>query len=287
MKPFGFTSAILKNTKKVFSSSQANWSALREQSLIMFDKEHIFYTVSKIEQLFLIKEGALLNESAIIIPENIGLSLFKNDEIDITYKEYELSNISKIVNSGSGYKIGDVLFLNSGTPSVNKIDNTQSLASVEVRDVTIEGKLKDIIIKDKGNYIKSPESKVIGGSGENAEFKFIFQVKENRALVERELVSVDISKPNGTILNLNYPLPNGLTDVKISCKKWIAHLNSEYLGDTKIGVNYTVLRDFTPYYNFGLLVDTSLSPYPIYNETVKKLDSILFSIEQRLNKLNV
>lgn len=285
MKSFGFTVSINKGSNRAVSSSEVDWAQLRESSSIKFGDDSGFYTVSKAEPLFYIKDFTVIDPFTLSIQDDTGINLSKRDTFTITFKENEVSAVLKIINPGKGYKTGDTLYLSGGTPTINIIDNLPLKTRFIVSETAPDGSISQIRVETAGKYIVAPEAICVleGGSGAGCQLELVFKVSDNRTSFERTAASVE-NGPSSTI-KLSYPVLTGITAGKLSVQKWQAYLTASYTGENKLDVSYHVLRDFTENYNLPLVLQGNPHPETVANEVIRKLDKVIFELEKRLAKL--
>lgn len=283
MKNLSFAASILKNTNRIITHSEADCTGVRENTFVKFKDDFSFYAVAKSEPLFYIKDFEVISENKLRINDDVVAVLLPNDTLTISYKEYELLTLNSILNKGSGYKIGDKIFANSGTPSINVLDNINTPLSLIVTQIGPNGEIETIQIDKRGKYIKCPQNNcdMTGGSGKGAVLNLDFKTLDNRVITEKDIAFVEF---NGSysIVTLAYSLPVGVKDGKLSINKFELLLNTNYANDTKINKLCEVLRDVTPNYALPLLIKDSFSTYSIFNQAITMLDSKIKSLENEI-----
>lgn len=286
MKIIGKRASIISNTNKLYSSSQADWSAIREGSYFKFLEDNDFYVVNKKEKIFYIKDAEVVNPSVIKINSDISTELQVEDSVIISFKEFEISTLIQILDGGKNYMVGDILFLKEGTPSTDIQNNISLIATFEVAEVQSGGSITKINIKFRGRYLISPSSRVhfIGGSGEGAFFDVGFKLIEERKRIEKDIEKIEISA-NHSMIYLYYTLPEGLKEVKLSTEKWIMYLNTDYKGVTKINKEFDIAKDFTFKYKVPLLAKNSFSVETVFNEAVNIFETKISDLENRIKSL--
>lgn len=286
MKIIGKKASIIGNTNKLYSSSLADWSGIREGSYFKFVEDNSFHVVNKKEKIFYIKDAEVLNSTILKINSDISAELQSEDILTITYKEYEISRLVQILNGGKGYRVGDILFIKSGTPSSDVQNNISLIATFEVAEIQSGGAISKINIKYHGKYLVAPENRVnlLGGNGEEAFFEVEFKLIQERQRIEKDIKQVEIF-PNHTLIHLVYGLPEGLKEVKISTEKWIMFLDSDYMGDTKLNKEFEIAKDFTFNYRIPLLVKNSFAIETVFNEAVSILENKILELENRITLL--
>lgn len=282
MKTFSLNSSIINGTQRFVSSTEEDWSSMRIGSSIRFGDDDIYYVISKIERLLYIKDFEVISSNKIKINDDVDINILKDDSANISFKEAELSTIFNIKNSGFGYNTGDKLFLEGGISSTDIITGKNIIASIIITQIN-NGIVTDIKIENKGKYIKLPEAPFVfsGGNGKDLQLELGFKVIDSRNIIERDIEKVETSH-NHSIITLNYPIPKGIVEGKISVDKWNGYINSNYIGETKIEQPYYVLRDFTPYLNIPLLTKNNPYPESVINRALSIIDSEINELKKRL-----
>ncbi len=285
MKNLNLIGSILHATKKIISNADSDWRGIREGHIVKFQTDNLTYQAVKTEPFFYIRDFEVIDDHTLAIHDNTSVFLSKGDDITISFKEYELLTVFQVVNGGKGYKIDDVLFLEGGTPSTNISDGIIEKAYLRVADVLPGGIITKATIDKKGKYIEVPakECKVSGGNGTGALFKVDYKLLDARALIERDIVSIEIT--DKTIIKLQYPVPAAVKEGKISVQKYSLLLNSEYNGTDKNGETFLVFGDFTENYNWPLTIPNSFSMHSIINQVFVAQDKKIKELEERLKKL--
>lgn len=286
MKVIGTIGSIKQNSNKLISTTYSDWSAVREGSFIKFEDDVHFYIVSHVEKKTYLKDFIVNDPSVIQVNENCGANINPEDSLYISYKEYEISTVNKIINAGINYKVGDRLNLAGGKASTNIRDNTLNTGIITVNRIGENGEILEISIADHGKYIESPPSitSLQGGGGQNATIEISYRLSDHRTFIERDVESVEF-KSAETIIHLVYGLPNGIKEGKLSIEKWEITLTSNYTGITRINQPFQVLRDFTPNYKMPLIAQNAVNQELIYNHTIAILDRKIAELEKRIKEL--
>ena len=280
------TCSIIKDTNRAVGSFDANWASIRPDSFIKFGKDAACYTVAKAESFFYIKDFTTDGSNRILVNDDIGINLTHSDIIDISYKEYELLTVIKPLSGGAGYSVGNKISLDGGVSVQDAVSGINSNSTFVVSHVDANGGITQIKLESKGRYVICPpkECGVIGGNGSGAILLTDYKLLDSRALVERSILD---AQHNGaqTTLVLDAPLPNGVTEGKLSLEKWQLFLTGNYVGETKVNVVYTVSRDFTPNFKLPLLLKGSNSPEVTYNQAIKIIDEEMQSMWEDIEKI--
>lgn len=286
MKIIGTIGSIKQHSNKLISTTYSDWSAVREGSFIKFDDDIHFYTVSHLEKKTYLKDFVVVDSSVIQVNENCGANINPEDSLYISYKEYEISTINKIIGAGTNYKVGDRLNLAGGKASINTRDNTLNTGEITVNKIGNSGEILEVSISNHGKYIDTPPliTSLQGGNGQNATIEFSYRLSDHRTFIERDVESVEF-KSAETIIHLVYGLPNGIKEGKLSIEKWEITLTSNYTGITKINHPFQVIRDFTPNYKMPLIAQNVVNQELIYNHTIAILDRKIAELEKRIKEL--
>ena len=269
-KQFGYTASILKDSNRLTASSQADWSSLREGSFVIFDDDDNFYKVIGKEKYFYIKEFEVVTPEQIVVMDNIGVKLNLNDNITLTFKEYELSSF-KIINGGSSFSKGDLISINDESVKTNSVDGVDLFAELKVEKVDDNGSILDLSIKSKGNFLSKP-SNVYTVDG--LELELEYSLLDKRSIETRSISNIAFNN-SGTIITLNHHLPPKVKNGKLSVEKWELILNVNYPGETKINSTYKVVTDFSPLLNIPLMKKGINQQEAIFNEAVIKIEDYL------------
>ena len=277
-KYFGYTASILKGSNRLIASSQANWAGLPTGSFVMFDDDEDFHKVVDKESFFLIKDFEKIEDDQILIKENVGVKLSLNDRIKLTFKEYELSDVT-INNSGSGFRVGDILSVKGGSCKKDLINDLTVPSDLKVTKVDKKGAIKEVQVNTKGLYLNSPDSIQIFGS---AELELNFSASEKRAIEDRSIANI-LYSDDQTVLVLNQGLPPNLGNGKLSVEKWELILSNEYSKETKINATYKVLTEFTPHLNLPLLRSDLSKNEAVLNQALMTIDKEIKDLKDKLN----
>lgn len=284
MKNFGYTLSILNNTNRAVSHSECDWRALREGSLCVIGDDSVFYTVAKSEPFLYKKPFELVTPNRINIKDNVSINLQESDTVKISYKEYELLTLISINNGGKDYKLGQKISISGGIPSINIQDNTPKESIFLIAQVGPSGEIERLELTDKGQYIIPPNklSGVKSNNGEGAVLDIEYKTTELDKEIERTVTKIENNNLE-SFVTFNYSLPSGVKYGVLFCKKYQFYLNSNYVGESKIGTNYKILRDATPNFNLPLLVKNSVSSELIINEAFKIIDNKLKELFERIS----
>lgn len=283
MSNLQYTISIKNNSNKIISSSEEKFIGIRDGSLIKIDDDSNLYTIIGRDNYFFIKNFNVSDPRTIILDENIGMDLQVGDNLNLSFKEYELSSITDIIDGGNNYKNEEEISISGGGLNIDISSGTGNPSTLEVKEVDANGKIKIVGIKNKGKYIIPPENpiEVISEDGMGAKFELKYQECSNRAILERTIQSINF-KDGRSFIILNYSLPLNLIQGKLSVEKNYLLLKENYLGQDKRNINYQVFKDVTPYSRFPIMARHSLSQDLIYNKMVYLLDAELKTIKDEI-----
>jgi len=286
MKIIGNIGSIRQGSNRIVSSTYADWSAVREGTFVKFDGDVSFYTASYVEKRTFLKAFSAVKSNILLINENCGNNLTAGDTLVISYKEYELNTIYKIINGGSGYKLGEELVVAGGVASLNQVDNTLNSTLLSVIRVGKNGEILELQVKNRGKYFTIPQqiTELKGGSGAGAIVETSFKLADHRSFIERDVEKVEF-KSSETNVYLVYGLPPGITEGKISVEKWEMVLSSEYAGETKTNQPFQISRDVSPHYKIALLSKNAPNQEIYVNNAIIKLENKIMELEKRIKRL--
>lgn len=287
MKKFGYTASILKDTNHVISTSQSDWSTVKENDYFRIGEDVKFYNIDRSDKIFYIKDFKTTNERTIITEDEVSINLSKNDLLTITYKEYKLLTVLEIKNIGRAYKIGDILTINGGILSRKIEDDSTQSTKIKIKKVNEEGGIVDIAIEQFGLYTQPPPklASTRDGCGADAIFELEYIVSDNRKLIERQILSINrFIVPN--LISLNFPLPEGINEGKISVIKWEIFLKDNYKNEeNQLEKFYDIASNFTSNIKLPLLMLNSMQTELIFNNAMEKIDLELAELKKEIKQL--
>lgn len=274
------------DSNRIISSTEESWGSVREGSYFKFTRDNVFYNVAKVKPIFYIKPFIAISNIEIEIEENNQVLIFAGDSIKISYKEYQLLTVVSPIDRGTGYSKGDILYLDGGVLSFNTFDGSSKPAKVKVDSVSAEGAIIQMSMDDVGKYIKAPEEtcNLNEGHGKGARVKVKFHEYSERNIIEKMVVSC--SKNFGKVrIRMDSPLPENITDGKISLEKWEMLLSSNYAGENMVGESYELTKDFTPNLNFPLVTKGSFHPESFYNMSINLIEAEFMRLRKEISEL--
>lgn len=286
MKVFGTTANICIGTNKVISSTNCYWGKVISGSYFKFNKDSDWIKIVNSKSLLWIKEFTSKHKNVIILSENAFPYLQIGDELEITYKEYELLGIKVISNTGFNYSVGEIIYFNGGNVSLD----LQQSTSLKVKSVGENGEIIDFEIFNKGKYLVPPKDEILttsSGTGNGASFYADFKEIELRGHTERKISSISYSGIQ-TIISLNSSLPEGLEKGKLSVKKWEITLDSQYFYRDKnvISEDYDIHNDFIPGNPIPILKKGHNNPDLVINKGFEIIWNKIIELEKKIEELN-
>ena len=265
-------------------------SHVRNGSYIRFYGDGAMYQIGKVEPFFCILNFRKELSSRVFIEDENAITIVAGDMMEISYKEYELSNSVKIMDGGIGYSVGDILEVDEGVPMEDQISQDKSYAKIQVMGVDEDGAITSVAVADHGKYFESPPEQVSlgwmakGCSGKEAELALFYKTIDHRSAIKREVASLEIVK-GGYMVVFTNSLPKEVYKGKLSCKKYKLILSSNYVSLTKWSEEYQLIVDFTPNYGLPLMLDNSLSIPLVYNKCMTIMDNKIRNLEKEIEEL--
>lgn len=287
MKHGTYIVSIVKGTNRLVSTTNSDFSVLKEGSFVKFKNENNFYKVLTKKPIYYIKDFFVKAPKAIEIKSNVGIDLLKGDEIFISYKEWEVLTLFEIKNGGRNYKKGETIYLDGGVLAVNPSHNITNPACFEVTNIDKNGSITQLSSKDKGIYIQTPDETCKTFSHDNGEGAVLdvkYKIIDNRQTLERTIQHVDQDHLSA-ILHLDYPLPTGLIQGKLSMEKWEIALDTNYPFETKIESECHICNDFTGHLGLPVMSRNSFNQESVYNHSISLIDQKIKELEDRILKL--
>lgn len=283
MSNLQYTISIKNNSNKIISSSEEKFIGVRDGSLIKIDDDSNLYTINGRDNYFYIKNFSVSDSRTIILDEDVGMDLQAGDNLKISFKEWELSSITDIIDGGSSYQNEEEISISGGKLNIDISSGVGNPSTLEVKEVNGDGKIQIVGIKNKGKYISPPQNPIEVNSrdGIGAKFELKYVECSERAILERTINSI-YTKENKTLITLNYSLPLNLKQGKISVEKNYLLLDKNYLGSDKRNVKYTIYKDYTPHLRLPNMARNTLSPDICYNKTIQILDAEIKAIKDKI-----
>lgn len=279
-----FIASIESNTSRGIALSSYNLAGIKPNSFIKFGEDSCFYKIVNTKPFYLTKSFDTIDNQKIIIKSNLKYNLCKGDEVLITYKEYELLSLIKIKNSGSGYKVGDIVYPYGGTLSINPENHEIKKTQFLINKVGDNGEILEIGLKEKGLYLCQPLNIIEGGNGKDAEFELEYDYVGNRKRIQTTISFIRYDE-NSSIVFLGSVLPDGVKIGDLIVEKWEFEILGKYNGANQDGVICEINYNFTPFLKLPLISKNSSSQTILINEAFIKLDEKIAEIDKQLEIL--
>lgn len=281
----GSSLSIKNNTNEAYCCTLDDLSKVREGSYLRVNKENAFYVINFASKEELAWDFKVVDSKCISIAEDVIPKLQYGDSIFLSFPQYEMDIVTAILNNGSGYKVGDILSVDAGIPSLDVKEGEYLSTKIIVTNIKEGGVISRIGVKNRGLYIKAPEGecKMKGGSGEGAVFDISFSVLDEALVLEREVSSLSSQDNTSTIIVSN-PIQEGLSSGKLSVKKWKLVLNTLYPNLVN-RAPYSISRDFTPVLELPMMMQNSLTIDVVYNQAINMLEREIISLREQINEI--
>lgn len=285
MKTFGTTANISVGSNKVISSTNCHWAKIIPGSFFKFTNDTEWIKVLNSSDFFWIKEFTTKHKNIITLSENVFPILQVGDELELTYKEYELSDIKIISNGGTNYSVDEILYFNGGNVSTD----LQQPTAIKVKSINEHGEITNFEIFNRGKYLSFPEGEILtssSGCGHGAAFFCNYKEIESRGWTDKIISNISYGGSE-TIISLNSSLPDGLQKGKISVKKWELVLDKQYFNRPKnvVSESYEVHRDFILGSQIPLLRKGHANPDFVINQGFEILWKKIQDLEKQINSL--
>lgn len=288
MKIFNFNVSVTNGSPEVISQSSSKWNGVSERCYIRIGKDSISYSIKSLED-FKLSEKFIVSEQSekIIKIENVDLYpyILDKDEVELMFKEYEVFDVENIIESGSGYKKGDILFASGGDVIESFSGKEENTASFEITGVSNKGEVRMIKLLNSGRYSTTPNSFNItstNGIGSGCQLNIEFRSKSERSLIRREILNV-IPEKNTLTLFLDQPVSKNQKAGVLTLSKQKIILETNYMGVSSRGVSHEIIRDFTPNYRLPFAAPNSQNIEFVFNQAMSILDRELKRIESRIS----
>lgn len=285
MKPYIFPVSVKNGSNEVVSRTFGNWGGVSERCYIRIQKDSISYSIKSVEKIKFSEKFSVKNSKTIILEDDsMSDYILDNDECELVFKEFEIFEVESILDSGSGYKKGDLIFLSGGTP-VNSFSDIDNRASLEITNVGKDGEIKSFKVKNYGRYSKTPDSINIvstNNDGIGAELNVEFKQKSDRTIVRREILN-KVPSEGKLILFLDSSIPENESFGILTIAKEKIVLESSYMGVSSEKASHEIIRDFTPNYRLPFAAPNSQNIEFVFNQAISILDKELKRIENRIS----
>ena len=281
MKGYGFKCSIKNKDNLLVSSTSCNWARIRPGALIKLEDSVDYYEVDMVDKLHLKESFVVKNRNSIVINKNLNPYILNNDTIEMTHREYELSD-SIIASAGYGYKIGDLL--------IAKIDNLNENATLEVTQTKDNGAVKGYKILNRGIYNELINKQVpFDTNGEGKDFELVFTCSNRSELSKLDRLCFNVIYTEGsTSISFVHQLPPTIKSGEIELSKWKISLTRKFINIKNadfLNKSYKVFSDFTPHLNLPLMLPHQDNVPEFMNNYFFKMDGIIGGLKEEINTL--
>jgi len=284
-----FTTVTLKEgSNRAYAGTEADLSALRTGSFLKIIDVNGLYTVVGTEKQFFIKKFENLGNATISIAEDVSGILAPGDQVKVSFKEYIIGEFF-LKSSGSGYSVGEKLFLHS-EKTVQSLSTGEDFNAVfNVDEVDSKGCIKKLSAANRGRYLVESEKKEIyklsNGFGSGAEVEVMFMENGNVRIVEKTIYESN-AQGTTTVITLESDFTQNVKHGKLSFEKWTIELKHPHRSASVRNREATITRDFTPYLGLPIIPGTNDVTETHYNKTISILDRKIEALEEKVNRLS-
>ena len=276
--------SIKQGNKEAYSNSESNFKHIKTNSSIRIGDSEDFYTIKKIEPVFYVKPFSG-QQKQIKLNEDIGVGITYGDQLVLSFKEYQLLTVVKVSSKGRNYAAGDIVSIKGGNAVVDAVTGEKQAPRLKVEKVNDAGGILKLKIEEKGKYLKTPEKACdvisLAKNGRGCVLIVEYKLTDERKIIER-LVTQKTINDGETFLTLNYPIPENVTQGKLSIHKWKLILDSPFKDKTQINAPFEILKDLTPELGLPLLAQGSISTEKIFNLAMRQLSKKIKALEKRI-----
>tara|TARA_R110000744_G_scaffold77254_1_gene152665 strand:- start:391 stop:1203 length:813 start_codon:yes stop_codon:yes gene_type:complete len=260
-------------------------------AFIKISSNDIFYRVESVEDLH-VKRKFTTQGKQITIKGNYQYRLSPDDVVKIYFDEYEAVAAEELITPTDeqfgGYSIGQKIYAQGGTASTSSSNVTGESVELEVTKVDENEKILNLEITRPGKYIKPPENpvKFMDEEGEEMEVNIEFDLSSDSSVMERSFVKVNNYKEN-TLIEMAYPLPQGIEEGEFFVSKQIIFLDKRYSHDSVKNQPCQIISDRSPIGGIPL-IPQAISPtaaISAYNKGMEMIDARLQEIDVRLTRI--
>lgn len=285
MKNLQYLVNVKNNSNKIYTLTSHDFGvSAKSGNLINFNNEPHNYTVDKTHRIFYIQDFIVESDKYITIKEDVGFNILKSDTITLSYKEYEMMAIMSIIEPGGRYKPGDKIFPEGGVLVKSIEHNLTQPAEFEVVEVNETGGVTVLGLKNIGLYLQTP-SKICDTHcnriGKGLKLELEFKIKSDRKIIEKEIAEI-FTDHKETKIYLNYPLPNGILNGKLSLQKDQIILTEEYKGETKSNIPCSILRDFSSHLKLPLVNPQHFAIDKTLNHVIHQIDNHFKKTDEKI-----
>jgi hypothetical protein len=282
--------SVREGTNRVVCESRFRPNYIKPGAYIKFEESAESYTIAKSEETMCILDFVCERRGVLTVEGEAAMDLTEGDQLDITYKQYEIDYGFIITSSGSGYMVGDIIEVDAGEPMLDTSVGEKMVARLKVTSINESGAVEKLHIESLGSYSEPPQEKILlnwsalGGSGEGLELNINFNTISNRGTFTKEVMDLNRNK-NKFYIYLDSEMPRYIKRGKLSVKKYVLFLNSNCSSRTKFSERFSLIVDFTENYGLPFLLDNSLNLPFVFNGAMNVLDKKIKELEDEIEKL--
>ncbi len=288
MKYLTYSVVATSGSPKLIGTTQSDFcTTARPGSIVHFIGNNTTFHVNRTDKIFFVRDFQVFDKY-ISIKENIGFNILKGDNLTLSYKEFELWTLMDIKNSGKNYKVGNIIYVEGGILAGSTDHNKTEPIEFEVIEIEDGGKVKSLGLKNSGLYLESPpkickthcNTNIDGG----LELELEYLTRGERKIIEREVINVVADHKEAKIY-LNYNVPKGVKEGKLSLTKWQIILDQNYTGETTQNAEISICRDFSKHLKMPLVNSNHFSMETSINKSLHAIDKHAENMEREIQEL--
>lgn len=276
-----------KNSNTIYSSTDSDWTRVRNGSFIKFQSSSDLFTVTGKQQHDFLKSFDRIANATVEIKGDCSDILSPGDVVKLSKKEYSVSEFF-VKSGGSGYAKGDILEVAEELAVKDKRDNNSLCAIFKVEEVDSEGRIIVLNATSKGRYFVEEEKKQFflmkGGYGSGAEVEITFAHNGQIKYLEKTVLEVDYNNISTKVV-LDSNFEDYTTRGKLSFSKWSLTTKHPLTNNSLYSTPISITRDFTPHLKLPIVPGTNDVLESHYNKAISILDQKIEQLEKRINKL--
>jgi len=285
MKPEAFEAAIKSNTDRLYVIGNRK-IVCKNGAFLSIGNNQVYYQLENSE-IINIKRSFTGAKKVITIKGDFTYKIAAGDTLEITFSEHEAYSYSNIKQDNNfKYNTGDLIYSQGGICSSDRRNITGEYTEFTVTKVDPKGKILEMSISSPGKYIAPPQNpvKVMNDTGEFITVDVEYDEAESSSVLEKDVKKATFSDGK-TQIELQYPIPDTVTEGLLSLKKQVIILNKKYGMPSVENVPCELSFDFSPIAKIPLLSHESLNPYAMYNEGIKMIEKKFIDMEKRISNL--
>lgn len=277
MKSVRFNASVLKDTNRVVSATEEDWSFIRSNTIFKWRNDNLFYKTVQTNEIKVVREFNVLSSNLLKIAGKIGVELQVGDSLEIEFDQFTIKNLA-IITGGKNYKKGQHIILDNLQATTNIRSFQRNFPVIEVKQVS-DGIITELGIVNGGRLFVQPAQSI-----KYSDLEFFCESEKTNASTVSHTIKQITPKDKDTEIVLDYPLIDAIQNGRFSAKKWELFLHSPALQD-RFNEPYEISRDFTPNYQIPFIAKNSLQPVPYVNEALLQIDGILKDLQRQVDEL--